>query len=42
MTSQKESVSEQRRPWTDWLSAHMWWTTLIAGGVLCVVALILS
>ena len=28
--------------WTDWLSGHAGWTVLVAGGVLCAVALILS
>jgi hypothetical protein len=35
-----------RRPlathWTDRLSGHAGWTVLVAGGVLCAVALILS
>ncbi len=28
--------------WADWLSVHAWWTALLAGGILCVVALVLS
>jgi hypothetical protein len=28
--------------WADWLSVHAWWTALLAGGILCVVALALS
>ncbi len=28
--------------WLDWLSAHLWWAALLAGGVLCVLALVLT
>jgi len=24
--------------WADWFATHGWWTALIAGGVLCVIA----
>ncbi len=30
------------RQWLDWLSAHMWWASLLIGGILCVLALVLS
>lgn len=42
MTGEKDSAPQQGAHWADWLSAHMWWTTLLAGGILCVTALILS
>ena len=42
MTSEEDSVSQERPDWADWLSVHVWWTALLAGGILCVVALILS
>jgi len=29
---------EYATTWIDWLVAHGWWTTLIAGGLLCAVA----
>jgi len=41
MISEKES-DPQRRHWADWVSVQVWWTALIAGGILCVVALIMS
>jgi hypothetical protein len=28
--------------WLDWLSTHMWWAALLAGGILCLVALVMS
>jgi hypothetical protein len=34
--------NEHHGRWLDWLSAHMWWTALLAGGILCLVALTLS
>lgn len=42
MISEEDCVPQERRDWADWLSAHVWWTALLAGGILCVVALILS
>lgn len=42
MISEKEFAPQERRHWADWVSAHVWWTALIAGGILCVVALIMS
>ena len=38
MTTEKDRSGR----WLDWLSAHMWWTALLAGGILCIVALALS
>jgi len=28
--------------WLDWFAAHGWWTALIAGGLLCAIAVVLS
>jgi hypothetical protein len=42
MTSEEDSAPRQRRHWADRLSVHAWWTALVAGGILCVVAIILS
>jgi hypothetical protein len=42
MTGEQESIPEERGDWTGWLSVHVWWTALLAGGILCVVALVLS
>ncbi|HKX11499.1 MAG TPA: hypothetical protein VJN67_25080 [Stellaceae bacterium] len=28
--------------WLDWLSAHLWWAALLTGGILCVLALVLT
>jgi len=36
----RKTLSEH--DWADWVSVHAWWTALLAGGVLCVVALVLS
>ncbi len=37
-----ETERNHRGQWLDLLSAHMWWTALLAGSVLCVVALVMS
>ena len=43
MISEEDSGSSpEGRHWADWLSVHAWWTALVAGGILCVVALALS
>jgi len=42
MTTEKETASRDRGQWLDWLSVHVWWAALLAGGILCVVALILT
>ncbi len=42
MTTEKESAPRPGGQWLDWLSAHMWWTALLVGSALCVVALALS
>ena len=42
MTGEEDSALQQAGDWANWLSAHMWWTTLLAGGILCVTALVLS
>ena len=36
------SEKEHSGHWLDWLTAHMWWAALLAGGILCSVALALS
>jgi hypothetical protein len=36
------SPSIPERPWADWLLIHAWWTTVLAGGVLCILALMLA
>ena len=33
---------DRSRRWLDWLSAHLWWAALLAGGILCVLALMLT
>ena len=38
MTTEKDRSAR----WLDWLSAHLWWAALLAGGVLCVLALVLT
>jgi hypothetical protein len=35
MTPRRHTLSTS---WTDWFAAHAWWTTLIAGALLCAVA----
>jgi hypothetical protein len=42
MISEEDSAPHESRHWVDWFSVHAWWTALLAGGILCVVALILS
>ena len=42
MTTEKETASGDRGQWVDWLWVHVWWAALLAGGILCVVALILT
>ena len=43
MMSEKELGSrEHRHRMADWLSVHAWWTALLVGGLLCIVALVLS
>jgi hypothetical protein len=42
MISEEDFVPREKRDWADWLSAHAWWTALLAGGILCGVAIILS
>jgi hypothetical protein len=42
MVSEKEVAPQNSRHWVDWLSVHLWWAALLAGGFLCVVALILT
>jgi hypothetical protein len=43
MNRQHSSVpSAGKHIWEDWFSAHAWWTALLAGGILCVAALVLS
>jgi hypothetical protein len=42
MISERKSAPPERRHWADWVSVHMWWTALLAGGILCGAALILS
>ena len=37
-----DRTAPQAIHWTDWLSGHAGWTVLVAGGVLCAAALILS
>lgn len=36
------SERSQAVNWADWLSGHAGWTVLVAGGVLCAIALLLS
>jgi len=38
MTTEKD----RRGRWLDWLSAHLWWAALLTGGILCVLALVLT
>jgi hypothetical protein len=42
MVSEKEVAPGDGRQWVDWLSVHLWWAALLAGGILCVVALFLT
>ena len=34
--------TDEAPTWLDWFTAHGWWTSLIAGGLLCAVAVALS
>ncbi len=42
MMIEKDPGLQESRPWLDWLSVHTWWAALLVGGVLCVLALVLS
>lgn len=44
MSSRDGLTTEQDRTgrWLDRLFAHLWWAALLAGGILCVLALVLT
>jgi hypothetical protein len=38
----QSSSSIREQPWADWLLVHAWWTALLAVGVVCILALVLT